>query len=99
MVVEPLTKKYQDMMRFLNRDDDRVQEIRERLLGPDLIKHASMDWWELTAMESLHISPVDWQAMSLRERGKILAYTQMRNRLQTYERFADEMKPKKKADS
>jgi hypothetical protein len=88
----PLTLKYSEMVNLLsNTEDKRFKQLRDRVLGPDLIKHASRDFWIFKARHQLNIDTLSWDNMTLAQQGEAIAYVQMHNRIETYVQYVREI--------
>jgi len=66
------------------------QEMLDKLLGPQLLKYASDEYWQTASMIQVGLS--EWRQMSLKERGRIIAYNRIHNAIEGMTRYATELK-------
>ncbi len=72
--------------------DDRIRlakisKIRKELYGNIEIENISMLYFEESARISLGVSVDEWENYDIEQKGKMLAVSSMKNKLETIERF------------
>ena len=96
--LEPLEEKYTRIISDLEEkaadpeEGKREKKILDAIQGTKIVQYASEEFWFLKAIQQLNLSPSDWKAMSLRDKGKYVAFVQQDNRIETLRAYARETK-------
>lgn len=89
-----LEDKYQEVLRIIKAKE----ELRWKILGPQLLENASPLYFEMSTIDSLEISPVEWDNLSVEQQAKLMVYMEIKskfdliNRYYTEKHFEDERK-------
>lgn len=79
--------KYMDaILKVPDKEQKKAaREYQKKLFGYLDIIGAPAEFYELQVMFELHISPREWEVMTLSEQGKCIAFYQLRNMAQLIE--------------
>lgn len=69
-----------------------AQDMLDTLQGPQLLKYASEAYWEMASRKQTDLTQLEWNQMSLSDRGKEIAYHRIRNSVEGMTRYAMELR-------
>lgn len=84
-------------MEFLDRDDDKTKEYREKLMGQNVIDSAPSEYWELQMTTSMEGSLAIWDTLPIHKKAKLRAYYQLNNMVELLRQHQQNMKEARKA--
>lgn len=89
----PLEFKYKEWVEQLRQDaangDKRAQKLVDHAVTPEVIKGAHPDYWYLSVMSKY--PAIDWEHISLKEKGKYIAHAQLKAIEEAYYRLIYQM--------
>lgn len=107
-MLEPLEHKWLRLLDWLEkqsqlhdaqldgvRKKNQAKDMLDELLGPQLLKYASPDFWETSSMKAAEIPYSMWYQMSLCERGRMIAHNRVSNAIDGLTRYAMKLKSNK----
>lgn len=79
---EPLETRYNRFERSIAENE----EYKESMLGVEILASADPRYFEVSTMLKIGISPREWKALPLRERGELIAVYILNNKVEILER-------------
>lgn len=89
---ESILERYQRIRKIVEEDED----YKKTLIGPDIISDAHPRFWELSTMFALQVSPTEWDHLSVRKRGELIAWHKLDSMTKFIERHVEEMDRRRK---
>lgn len=78
-----LEDKYQEVLRIIKAKE----ELRWKILGPQLLENASPLYFEMSTIDSLEISPVEWDNLSVEQQAKLMVYMEIKGKFDLIHRY------------
>ena len=95
--LETRAEKIRQANEISGKKVNQAQDLLDSLLGPQLLKYASESYWETASYMKAGISYIEWSAMSLAARGRIIAFNRTGNAIDGLSRYATTLKSNAKA--
>lgn len=91
-----ITQAYDNVMKFLNRDDEKVKEYKKRVIGKTALVSAPQEYHSISIIKELGISIAEWESYSVEHRAKLTAHHYLKIMIEVidnhYKEQEDEMK-------
>jgi hypothetical protein len=66
------------------------EDLRWKLLGPQLLEGASPIYFEMAVIDNLGITEAEWNNLTVEQQAKQMVYREIKNKIEMVERFYTE---------
>lgn len=70
----PVWLVHKEIMELLNQENDQAKKIRKDVLGETALKIAPAEYWDMSTVLDLGLTPSQWEAMDYKDQALIMAH-------------------------